>query len=160
MTEELTRPAAISRKSIHLAIYHPDEMKPTISTRIISTFRNALLLAIACTVLACQETAESEDTQETEAVTSVFEAETTEPRPAPTFFVIPPDLAEKRVWICESTSTDLFHVRHDCPLLAQCKGKGSFRNLTLVRAIEDYGRYNCHVCSEDLDHIFDEEMVR
>lgn len=135
-------------------------MNFTLSTKIISAFRNTLLLAVTCTVFACQEIAETEDTPETEAVTSVSGTDTTETRPAPTFFVIPPDLADKRVWICENASSDLFHVQHDCPVLVQCKGKGSFRNLTIVRAIEDYGRYNCQVCSKDLNHIFDEDMVR
>ena len=135
-------------------------MNFTLSKTILTSFRNMLLLPLACMVFSCQETKESADVPQAEAVAAVTEAEATEARPAPTFFVIPPDLAEKRVWICEGASSDLFHIQHDCPVLLECKGKGSFRNLTLVRAIEDYGRYNCPVCSEDLNHIFDEEMVR
>ncbi|WP_460925319.1 hypothetical protein [Pontibacter brevis] len=116
-----------------------------------------LLLTVTCSVFSCQQT---EETDQTEAANTITAADTTAVRPAPTFYVIPPDLAEERVWICENASFDVFHVQHDCPLLAECKGKGTFRNLTLVRAIEDYGRYNCYVCSEELAHIFDEEMVR
>ncbi|WP_147383167.1 hypothetical protein [Pontibacter oryzae] len=85
---------------------------------------------------------------------------TSEPRPAPAFYVVPEKLLEKRVWICEDGSADVFHLKHDCPILIQCKGKGSFRNLLLPKAIEDYGRYNCQECSKELDHIFDEETVR
>lgn len=137
-------------------------MNLSLSHQIINAFRKALLLAVICTVISCQETGATEETvatAPTEAA-AVSEADTTEVRPAPTFFIIPPDLAEQRVWICENASSDIFHVQHDCPVLLECKGKGSFRNLTLVRAIEDYGRYNCQVCSEDLNNIFDEDMVR
>ncbi|MFD3001688.1 hypothetical protein ACFS7Z_15050 [Pontibacter toksunensis] len=109
---------------------------------------------------SCQETDKTADTPLAEAETAASLTDTTGMRPAPTFFVIPPDLAEKRVWICENTASDLFHVQHDCPVLVECKGKGSFRNLTIVRAIEDFGRYNCQTCSEGLNHIFDEELVR
>lgn len=133
-------------------------MNFTLSNRIINTIRNVLLLAVACLVFSCQESAETADTLETVEANSVSEADTTEARPAPTFFIIPPDMADRRVWICENASSDIFHVQHDCPLLVQCKG--SFRNVTIPRAIETYGRYNCQVCSLDLDHIFDEEMVR
>lgn len=137
-------------------------MHPTLSPRAMNALRKALLLVITCSIFSCQEAGKSEETGATppsEAAT-LSVADTTEARPAPTFFVIPPELAEQRVWICENASADIFHVQHDCPLLVQCKGKGSFRNLTLVRAIEDYDRYNCQVCSEELDHIFDEDLVR
>ncbi|RDV16007.1 hypothetical protein DXT99_06435 [Pontibacter diazotrophicus] len=133
-------------------------MNFTLPTTIAKAFRNVLLLAITCTVFACQETVETDDTPQTETETPVSEEESTETRPAPTFFIVPPDLADKRVWICENTSSDIFHVQHDCPLLVQCKG--NYRNVTIPRAIETYGRYNCQVCSKDLDHIFDEDMVR
>lgn len=133
-------------------------MNFTLRTRIANACRNALLLAATCTVFACQETVETVDTPQTAVATSAAEADTTEARPAPTFFIVPPDLAEKRVWICDNASSDIFHVQHDCPLLVQCKG--NFRNVTIPRAIETYGRYNCHVCSEDLNHIFDKDMVR
>ncbi|WP_162054334.1 hypothetical protein [Pontibacter pamirensis] len=133
-------------------------MNFTLPTKVASACRNALLLAVTCIFFACQETVETDDTPQSEAATSVAGADTTETRPAPDFFIIPPDLAEKRVWICENASSDIFHVQHDCPLLVECKG--NFRNVIIPRAIETYGRYNCQVCSEDLDHIFDEDMVR
>lgn len=129
-------------------------------TRIVNAIRKGLLLAVACIVFSCQETEKTADTPLAEAETVASPTDTTEMRPAPTFFVIPPDMAEKRVWICENVASDLFHVQHDCPVLIACKGKGSFRNLTLVRAIEDFGRYNCQTCSEALNHVFDEELVR
>lgn len=131
----------------------------TLSKRISNTLKNILLLAIASTLFACQETEETVDTPGTEtAAEATSMADTVETRPAPTFYVIPPDVAQKRVWICEDESSDIFHKQNDCPVLVQCKG--GFRNLSIHRAIETYGRYNCQVCSEDLDHIFDEDMVR
>lgn len=119
--------------------------------------RLALLLVFAGTLPGCQQT--DEETAASQAETAVAVADTQPPaRPAPEFFVIPPDMAKNRVWICADETADLFHTKNDCPLLVQCRG--TFRNLTLVRAIEDFGRYNCQECSRDLDHIFDEDMVR
>ena len=110
---------------------------------------------------ACQPT-ETADSEEAGAVTETAAAatDTIPRRPAPEFFVIPEDMMRKRVWICEDGVADLFHVQHDCPVLVECKGKGSFRNLLLPRAIEDFGRYNCQECSKDLDVIFDKDAVR
>ncbi|MHA6248786.1 hypothetical protein ACXYMU_12665 [Pontibacter sp. CAU 1760] len=117
--------------------------------------RIALFMATALSLTFCQQTEETAtDSEPTESATEPLP----EKRPAPEFFVIAPDMAQNRMWICEDESSDIFHTQHDCSLLVQCKG--TFRNVTLIRAVEDYGRYNCQVCSRELDHIFDEGMVR
>lgn len=117
--------------------------------------RIALFIAMALSFTFCQQTEETAtDSEVTESAT----APQPEKRPAPEFFVIAPDMAQNRMWICEDGSSDIFHTQHDCSLLVQCKG--TFRNVTLIRAVEDYGRYNCQVCSRELDHVFDEGMVR
>lgn len=124
--------------------------------------KSAALLLIFCAATSCQ-TGASDETTQTDAVASepeVTATVATEKRPAPEFFAIPEEMLKKRVWICEDEQSDIFHVKHDCPILVQCKGKGTFRNLLLPRAIEDYGRYNCQECSEDLDFIFDQDAVR
>ncbi|GAB3819583.1 hypothetical protein GCM10028895_18220 [Pontibacter rugosus] len=119
-----------------------------------------MLLSIS---VACQQQESQEETA-TVAAPENDASETTaavnEKRPAPTFFFIPKELSNKRVWICEDGVSDIFHLKHDCPILVQCKGKGNFRNLLLPKAIEEYGRYNCPECSKELDHIFDENAVR
>ena len=121
--------------------------------------RLALLLAITCSFIGCQQADEKADALQTAATATVAVADAqTTARPAPEFFVIPPYMAQNRVWICVDESADVFHTKHDCPVLVACEG--SFRNLTLHRAIEDFGRYNCQECSQDLDHIFDEDLVR
>jgi len=116
-----------------------------------------LLLLEACHLSGCQQTEERTGATATEATASTNAAQAAA-RPAPDFFVIPPDMAGNRVWLCVDEASDVFHTKHDCPVLVQCKG--SFRNVTLVRAVEDFGRYNCQACSQHLDHIFDENMVR
>ncbi len=120
--------------------------------------RKALLFILAAGAISCQPT---DDTSATEAdnatATSVTEV-ATPPRPAPDFYVLPPEMAKSRVWICVDDASDIFHEKHDCPVLVQCKG--TFRNVTMLRAIEGFGRYNCQECSQHLDHIFDEDMVR
>jgi len=109
--------------------------------------------------VSCQQVTENvADTDE--QPTTVTVVDTARKRPAPTFFVIPPDQSRARVWLCEDGVSDLFHAKHNCPVLIACKGKGTFRNVNLPRAIEEYGRYNCQTCSKDFDHIFDEDMVR
>ena len=117
----------------------------------------ALLLALVATSSCEQQKTEQEE------ATAATKPETTlvaEKRPAPTFFIIPEELAKKRVWILENGQADIFHLKHDCPVLIEGKGKGTFKNVTLTRAIEEYGRYNCQVCSKELDHIFDVDMIR
>lgn len=117
----------------------------------------ALLLAVCCSLSGCGQTDEKTDTAQAAATVAV--ADTLPPaRPAPEFFVIPPHVAKTRVWICIDESSDIFHTKHDCPVLVQCKG--NFRNMLLVRAVEDFGRYNCQECSQGMDHIYDEELVR
>ena len=124
------------------------------------TLFSGLLAVLALSTLSCQNAAENAAETEEPQTEAVAVADTTQARPAPDFYVIPPDMLRDRVWVCDDGSSDLFHVKNDCPVLLECKGKGTFRNVSLQRAIEEYGRYNCQTCSQDLDHIFDDEMVR
>jgi len=120
-----------------------------------------LEMALAIVLLgSCQQAAEQENTATEQETAVVAAADTAQKRPAPTFYLIPPNLVRQRVWICDDAASDIFHTKADCPVLLECRGKGNFRNVSLQRAIEDYGRYNCQTCSKDLDHIFDEDMVR
>ena len=122
-------------------------------------FRLALLLAITCSFIGCRQADEKIEVSQASPAATVAVAEArTAPRPAPEFYVIPPYMAQSRVWICIDESADVFHTKHDCPVLVACQG--SFRNMTLYRAIDDFGRYNCQECSQNLDHIFDEDLVR
>ncbi|PRY05713.1 hypothetical protein CLV24_12930 [Pontibacter ummariensis] len=133
----------------------------TLPSTVSKTFKYSLLLFTCSTLFSCQPKTE-EATSAAAGTEAPAEAAVAavEPRPAPDFFYVPQEMMEKRVWICEDGVADIFHVQHDCPVLLECKGKGSFRNLPLIKAIETYGRYNCLVCSEDLGHIFDEDAVR
>ncbi|MEJ8801636.1 hypothetical protein [Pontibacter sp. H249] len=112
----------------------------------------AFIAILGATTFACQQNTEQQE--------ATVQATAETKRPAPEFFVIPEDLVNKRVWICENATADVFHMKHDCPVLIACKGKGTFRNVTVPRAVEDYGRYNCQECAKDLDYIFDEDAVR
>jgi flavoprotein len=133
-------------------------MKFTLSEQVTAPLSYILLLAF-CLLFSCQSNDENTAaTSQVEVTDTVTAADAAAARPAPSFFVIPSDMAKNRVWICIEASSDIFHVKHDCPVLKQCKG--TFRNLTLTRAIEDFGRYNCQECSKDYDHIFDEQLVR
>ena len=119
----------------------------------------AIVLILGTTTLACQENKEQHEEDISVTETSATEAtQVANKRPAPESFYIPEELSRKRVWICENETADVFHVKHDCPILIQCKGKGTFRNIILPKAIEDYGRYNCQECSKGLDYIFDESV--
>ncbi|WP_266202300.1 hypothetical protein [Pontibacter kalidii] len=133
-------------------------MKPSLSTYL----QGATFILVLSVFAACQPTETGQQEKTTAATTQPAQTITAAAakRPAPEFFIIPEDMARKRVWICEDSESDVFHVQHDCPILVQCKGKGSFRNLILPRAVEDYGRYNCQECSKDLDLIFDKDAVR
>lgn len=122
-----------------------------------AAFAVMLLTAGGCQSTPSEENAETAVVEEQAADTA---AVATAARPAPEFYAIPEDMMNKRVWICEDGSADIFHVKHDCPVLIQCKGKGSFRNLLLPKAIEVYGRYNCQECSKEYDIIFDQDAVR
>ncbi|TPE42897.1 hypothetical protein [Pontibacter mangrovi] len=136
-------------------------MKPNLLKHAVQLLKTAALALIVCTSVACQSQGTEEEATAAEAPVEATATAVSQPaRPAPDFYIVPPELASKRVWICEGTGSDLFHVQHDCPVLLQCKGKGTFRNLVLPRAIETFGRYNCQECSKDLDHIFDEDAVR
>ena len=118
----------------------------------------AVILLGSCRQATEQEAANAE--QETVTAAQLAAADTAQKRPAPTFYLIPPQIVRQRVWICDAAVSDIFHTKADCPVLLECRGKGNFRNVSLQRAIEEYGRYNCQTCSQDLDHIFDEDMVR
>ncbi|MBC5992662.1 hypothetical protein [Pontibacter cellulosilyticus] len=120
----------------------------------------AIVLLLGATTLACQENKELKEETNTVEASATEATAVVDKRPAPEFFVVPAEMAQKRVWICENNTADIFHVKHDCPVLIECKGKGTFRNMTLARAIEDYDRYNCQTCAKDLDFIYDEDAVR
>ncbi|SFU54069.1 hypothetical protein SAMN04487941_1396 [Pontibacter akesuensis] len=123
----------------------------------------ALFALLAFAAVACQpekENSEAIAATATEEAAVPATAAVAEKRPAPVFFFVPQELVDKRVWICDNEVSDIFHLQHDCPILVQCKGNGTFRNLKLPRAIEEFGRYNCQECSKELDVIFDEDAVR
>ena len=138
-------------------------MKTTLSKQLSNTVKAfAFILILGSTSMACQQnTAQQEEEVTSTAAAPATEAtQVVDKRPAPEFFVIPEEMVKKRVWICENNTADIFHVKHDCPVLLECKGNGTFRNITLPKAIEFYGRYNCQVCAKDMDVIFDEDAVR
>lgn len=119
-------------------------------------FKTALLAAFTIlTLFSCQP---SETDLDTTAETQLAAADSVSKRPAPEFFIIPPDLVKSRVWLCDDGVADIFHVKNDCPVFMTCRA--TKRNVSLPRAIEEYGRYNCTTCSKELDHIFDEDMIR
>jgi molybdopterin-guanine dinucleotide biosynthesis protein A len=127
----------------------------------LTLFKSLFLIVTLFTVTSCDSHQDEQVTTEKELLQNDTVALTAEPsRPEPTFFIIPKELVKQRVWIIEDGKSDLFHMEHDCPVLVAGKGKGSFRNVTLPRAIEEYKRYNCQECSKELDHIFDEDMIR
>ncbi|WP_242927416.1 hypothetical protein [Pontibacter vulgaris] len=110
------------------------------------------------TFFSCQKaTTESEATLTQEQTTASADTAQAQRRPAPTFHKIPTDMAKNRVYICDDDVSDTFHQKNDCQLLLQCKA--SFRNLTLLRAVENYGRYNCETCSKELAFVFIEGNV-
>jgi len=137
-------------------------MKPNAVTAVAGAVKSAAGVLVLGAVSSCQPTGSSasEEAQAAAATPEATAPDTTAKRPAPDFFVVPQDMLKKRVWICEDEVSDIFHVQHDCPVLVECKGKGTFRNLLLPRAIEAFGRYNCQECSKDLDIIFDKDAVR
>ena len=136
-------------------------MNSTLSKHVLHSLKAlAFILLLASSTVACQQNTEQHQEVSTPEVDASEATQVVNKRPAPEFFVIPAELTKNRVWICENNTADIFHVKHDCPVLLECKGQGTFRNVTLPRAIEDYGRYNCPVCAKDLDMIFDEEAVR
>ncbi len=120
--------------------------------------KNLLLAFVPFFLFSCQ--ADENSTAVSTAVVQMEVADTLQQqrRPAPEFFIIPPGLAKNRVWLCDDGVSDIFHVKNDCPLFMTCNA--TKRNVSLARAIEEYDRYNCPICSEELSHIFDEEMIR
>ncbi|MCP2043791.1 hypothetical protein [Pontibacter sp. HSC-36F09] len=113
-----------------------------------------LLISLAACQSPDDAKAEQTNVQETSAT-----ADTTkrEPRPKPEYYSFK-GLEKKRVYICMDPSEDIFHQKHDCPVLISCAS--TFRNLSLPRAVEAFGRYNCETCSADLAYVFDEDAVR
>ena len=126
------------------------KMPHVLRTAIVAT------LLISATI-ACQPT-EQPETIATEPTAELAPADTIPPRPAPKFFVIEPGTERKRVWICEDQFSDEFHINNECPVLRTCQGV--FKNVTLYRAIETYGNYNCQTCSKAYDTVFDSTTVR
>lgn len=124
------------------------------------THYHALTIILFVALAGCQNKGNKEQdamhTQNKEAVADT--AQQVRRRPNPTFYIVPPELKDQRVWICDESHLDIFHIKNDCDYLRGCKG--TFRNLSIIRAIEEYGRYNCENCSADLAHIFDENVVR
>ncbi|WP_125185179.1 hypothetical protein [Botryobacter ruber] len=131
------------------------------------TFLHRSKIALLATLLltgfaSCQSYNQTDKTDiaaakqpETPAVDSVRLAAR---RPAPEFYILTPDIYKNRVYVCDDIYSDVFHVKYDCEVLAKCDA--TKRNVTLVTAIRDFGRYNCEVCSPELAHVFDEEKVR
>ena len=116
-------------------------------------------LAIVCSAAftSCQPT-EKQQEETPVATEQIAVADTTKSRPAPEFYIIPKGTERKRVWICDDYVSDIFHVDNKCEVLVTCTG--TFRNVSLLRAIEEYGRYNCTVCAADMADIFDENKIR
>lgn len=121
-------------------------------------FKHAMLAVFLMVFLfSCQQT-ENTDLGATSAGNQIAAADSVNKRPAPEFFIIPQNMLKDRVWLCDDGVADIFHVKNDCPVFMSCRA--TKRNVSLPRAIEDYGRYNCTTCSEELAHIFDEDMIR
>ena len=137
----------------------PDFMNIIKINRLMQLSGRVAAFAIVCSsvLFSCQS---AEQTQEEAKVATeqTAIADTVQRRPAPDFFVIPPGMERKRVWLCDDASKDVFHTTNTCEALRPCNG--AFRNVSLQRAIEEYGRYNCEICSKELSDIFDAEKVR
>ncbi|TXK49116.1 hypothetical protein FVR03_06960 [Pontibacter qinzhouensis] len=119
------------------------------------------VLVFLLSFTACQspeqnqaDTVAAEQTPTTSLADSLAQKER---RPAPEFHRIPTDMAQERVYVCDDANADVFHTQYDCELLAACKTVK--KNVTIIRAVEDYGRYNCDICSKDLAVIFDDQQV-
>ncbi|MFT2009597.1 hypothetical protein ACMA1I_13035 [Pontibacter sp. 13R65] len=118
------------------------------------------IFILALSANACQSS-EQEQTQgsvtDQSTVPAVDSAAQTERRPAPDFHRIPTENAQDRVYVCDDAHADVFHTEYNCELLNGCQTVK--KNVTLIRAVEDYGRYNCDICSKDMAIIFDEKQV-
>ncbi|MFD2247118.1 hypothetical protein [Pontibacter ruber] len=124
--------------------------------------KSTLPLALFClaALFSCQSSGSQEEAVAAPPQTETVAADTVQAalRPAPKFHKIPTDMAKKRVYFCNDEVSDVFHVKHDCPVLLQCKA--NYKNVTLLRAVEAYGRYQCDTCSKDLAFIFEEGNVK
>lgn len=119
----------------------------------------ALSLAIVAALLfGCQPTEQQQETPTISMEQTIQEPDTVQRRPAPEFYVIAPGTERTRVWVCDDNRSDIFHVNNKCEVLLTCTG--IYKNVSLQRAIEDYGRYNCDSCSQEFADIFDQEKVR
>lgn len=122
------------------------------------TRTSILALFLSLILFSCQQSEDTNTEVATEIPTAAVDSLQQEKRPAPEFFIIPQELVKSRVWLCDNGVSDIFHVKNDCPVFMACDA--TKRNVSLPRAIEEYGRYNCTTCSAELAHIFDEEMIR
>ena len=118
----------------------------------------AFLLLFSFTACQSQEQNSSGAAATEQAQTNVADSIAQKARrPAPEFHRIPTEMAGKRVYVCDDAHADVFHTKYDCEVLNTCQTVK--KNVTLIRAVEVYGRYNCEVCSKDLAVIFDEQKV-
>ncbi|NDK56696.1 hypothetical protein [Pontibacter fetidus] len=135
-------------------------MNITLINRFLKWSGKATALAIVCSTLlfACQSAEQPQEEANVATEQTAAAADTVQRRPAPDFYVIPPGMERKRVWVCDDASKDVFHTKNTCEALRPCNG--AFRNVSLQRAIEEYGRYNCEICSKELSDIFDDKKIR
>jgi len=119
---------------------------------------SVLALFLSLTLFSCQPAEDTTTEVVAETQPAAIDSLQQEKRPAPEFFIIPQELVKNRVWLCDNGTSDIFQVKNDCPVFMSCDA--TKRNVSLPRAIEEYGRYNCTTCSAELAHIFDEEMIR
>ncbi|HEY4652747.1 MAG TPA: hypothetical protein VIG72_15125, partial [Pontibacter sp.] len=97
----------------------------------------AIVILGGALLTGCQHE-EEQQTSKTIAETLVATADTVQRRPAPEFYVIPPGTERTRVWVCDDSLSDVFHTDNTCKLLLTCKA--AYKNVSLQRAIEEYGR--------------------
>ncbi|NEM97067.1 hypothetical protein [Pontibacter burrus] len=116
------------------------------------------LAIVAALLFGCQPTEQQQETPTIGMEQTIQEPDTVQRRPAPKFYVIAPGTERTRVWVCDDNRSDIFHVDNKCELLLNCTGV--FKNVSLQRAIEDYGRYNCDKCSQRFADVFDINKVR
>ncbi|MBC5772497.1 hypothetical protein H8S95_00330 [Pontibacter sp. KCTC 32443] len=120
---------------------------------------NAFAFFILCsTFLAGCQPSEQQETTTTAVEQTTAAADRVQRRPAPKFYIIPPGSERTRVFVCDNGNDDVFHKDGGCKVFTDCKG--TKRNVSLQRAIEEFGRYNCEVCSKELGDIFDDKKIR
>lgn len=113
---------------------------------------------VGALLFGCQPTEQQQETPAVSMEQTIQEPDTVQRRPAPEFYIIPQGKERTRVWVCDDNRSDIFHVDNKCELLLTCTG--IFKNVSLQRAIEDYGRYNCDSCSQQFADVFDKDKVR